>query len=407
LFPPKDQYLRIEEFEKRMKQFINDMEKKMDKKIDDEVEKFCHDKFEALCVAGTNFANMEYIYQKNKKPGEKAPEEIRTYMVSHHDKFDHLLTECLIFYCKKDRIELLCKLYLQTVVMYIAFLRDTHFFGIDWGLPKDYVNGVDHIKSMAYKTHKTIELAHEYYSKYFKKLNPPRDYTIESEVIIEDEDGTTHMGYEPTEFKFDYRPLLAQMTYADPTRYNLIIIWLQPTTKEGKVKETKSRVGFGYQYRLPVSNRIYIVDFSKMKVAGGVFGPVEDGKYSVNSVTGTRGKNSALSNGLFFKCFYFTEPKNLTFRVLANIDEDAKIKMVIREIPEGKDAQNPDLSREVATKSHSENVAYKKLFESTSGPIAEFVSKQYKFENPGSVYFEAEVVGGDTRNLYTLEIIDN
>ncbi|KAF2071192.1 hypothetical protein CYY_007494, partial [Polysphondylium violaceum] len=416
LFPQEDPYLRKEDFEKRMKKLITDMENKMDKKIDDEIVKFCHSKFESLCSAGSGFAEIEYIYDKNKKAGKPTPDSVLRYMAANHATFRNLLLECLIFFSREDKIDLLCKLYLQTVVMYIAFLRDTHFFGIDWGLPEETVYGDEKITSVAHKAHNTIELAHTYYSKFFKKLNPPRDYRFERQTMIIDENGLSYMGYIPTQFKCDYRPILAEMTYADPTRYNLNQIWLQPTTKEGKVEKIDSGEGifapldldFGdYEYRLPVSNRIYIADFSKMNCMRGGFGPTEDGKNSVNSVTGTRGMNSALSNGLFFKCFYFTEPKNLTFRVLANIDSNAQIKMVIREIPEGKKAENPDSSREVATKSHSENVAYKKLFESTSGPMAEFVSKQYKFENPGSVYFEAEVVGGDTRNLYTLEIIDN
>ncbi|KAF2073020.1 hypothetical protein CYY_005666 [Polysphondylium violaceum] len=420
-FPTEDPYLRKADFEKRMKKLITDMENKMDKKIDDEIVKFCQSKFESLCSAGFGFAEIEYIYDAEKQEGKPTSDSVKMYMAANHVSFRNLLLECLIFFSREDKIDLLCKLYLQTVVMYIAFLRDTHFHGLDWGLPEKYVNGFDHIKSMEYKIHETIELAHSYYSKFFKKLNPPRDYTYETQVMIMEENGLTYMGYPPTQFKCDYRPLLAQMTYADLTRYNVNQIWLQPTTKEGKVWEAKSGSGAfspdllgesamyfeSYQYRLPVSNRIYIADFSRMQVMRGMFGQTEDGKNSVNSVTGTVGMTSGQSNGLFFKCFYFTEPKNLTFRVLANIDSNAEIKMIIREIPEGKDAEHPDESRDVATKSHSENVPYKKLFESSSGTIAEFVSQQYKFEKPGSVYFEAEVVGGNTRDLYTLEIIDN
>ncbi|KAF2073019.1 hypothetical protein CYY_005665 [Polysphondylium violaceum] len=419
-FPVEDPYLRKADFEKRMKKLITDMENKMDKKIDDEIVKFCQSKFESLCSAGFGFSEIEYIYDKQKREGKPTSDSVKMYMAANHVSFRNLLLECLIFFSREDKIDLLCKLYLQTVVMYIAFLRDTHFHGLDWGLPEEYVNGVDHIKSMEYKTHETIELAHSYYSKFFKKLNPPRDYTYEREVMIMEENGLTHMGYLPTKFKCDYRPLLAQMTYADLTRYNLNQIWLQPTTKEGKVREKKSGNGiFGgmdpqffmdsesYHYRLPVSNRIYIADFSKMPSMRGSYKQTEDGKNSVNSVTGTVGMTSNTSNGIFYKCFYFTEPKNLIFRVLANIDSNAQIKMIIREIPEGEDAENPDRSSQVATKSHSENIAYKKLFESSSGTMAEFVSKQYKFEKPGSIYFQAEVVGGNTRNLYTLEIIDN
>ncbi|KAF2075669.1 hypothetical protein CYY_003042 [Polysphondylium violaceum] len=421
-FPTEDPYLRKEDFEKRMKKLITDMENKMDKKIDDEIVKFCQAKFESLCSAGFGFSEIEYIYDKQKRDGKPTSDAVKMYMAANHVSFRNLLLECLIFFSREDKIDLLCKLYLQTVVMYIAFLRDTHFYGIDWGLPEEYVNGVDHIKSMESKIHETIELAHGYYSKFFKKLNPPRNYTYETEMMITDESGLTYMGYPPTKFKCDYRPLLAQMTYADLTRYNLNQIWLQPTTKEGKVRETKSGNGIlspdllgleismdfeSYEYRLPVSNRIYIADFSNMNVMRGFFRQTEDGRNSVNSVTGTVGMSSGHSNGLFYKCFYFTEPKNLTFRVLANIDSNAQIKMVIREIPEGQIAENPDRSREVATKTHSENVAYKKLFESSSCTMAEFVSKQYQFEQPGSVYFEAEVVGGDTRDLYTLEIIGN
>ncbi|KAF2077880.1 hypothetical protein CYY_000842 [Polysphondylium violaceum] len=392
-FPVEDPYLRKADFEKRMKKLISDMENKMDKKIDDEIVKFCESKFQSLCSAGFGFAEIEYIYDKNKKEGKPTPDSVKRYMAANHVSFRNLLLECLIFFSREDKIDLLCKLYLQTVVMYIAFLRDTHFYGIDWGLPEEYVIGDEKIKSMATKTHETIELAHRYYSKFFKKLNPPRKNRDEDE--------------EEEELKCDYRPLLAQMTYSDLTRYNFNQIWLQPTTKEGKVWDNDDD-DEGYEYRLPLSKRIYIADFAKMDVWYGIFIPIEYGENSVNSVTGTIGMGSYESNGLMFKCFYFTKPKTLTFRVLANIDSKAQIEIGIREIPEGKYPKDPEASREVATKSHSEIINYKKLFESSSCTIAEFVSKQYKFEKPGSVYFEAKVLGeGDTRNLYSLEIIDN
>ncbi|KAF2074419.1 hypothetical protein CYY_004275 [Polysphondylium violaceum] len=418
-FPVEDPYLRKADFEKRMKKLITDMENKMDKKIDDEILKFCESKFQSLCSAGFGFAEIELIYDSEKQEGKPTSDSVKMYMAANHVSFRNLLLECLIFFSREDKIDLLCKLYLQTVVMYIAFLRDTHFHGLDWGLPEKTINGFGNNKSMASKTNETIELAHRYYSKFFKKLNTQtEDELLEARMM-----NAGHHGMRiEKKFKCDYRPLLAQMTYGDLTRYNLNQIWLQLTNEEGKLKEKKSgneedfelemdlesRMDFrSYQYRLPVSNRIYIADFSKMNVMRGAFASTEEGRNSVNSVTGTIGMSSRDSNGLYFKCFYFTKPKNLTFRVLANIDSKAQIKMVIREIPEGEYAEDPDTSRDVATKSHCENVAYKKLFESSSGPIAEFVSKQYKFEKPGSVYFEAEVVGGNTRNLYTLEIIDN
>ncbi|KAF2077859.1 hypothetical protein CYY_000821 [Polysphondylium violaceum] len=416
-FPVEDPYLRKADFEKRMKKLITDMEKKMDKKIDQEIVNFCESKFQSLCSAGFGFTEIELIYDSEKEEGKPTSEAVKRYMAANHVSFRNLLLECLIFFSREDKIDLLCKLYLQTVVMYIAFLRDTHFHGLDWGLPEKTINGFGDIKSMAYKAHETIELAHGYYSKFFKKLNPPKDdHSYHAQMIL---DG---MAIEPRKFKCDYRPLLAQMTYGDLTRYNFNQIWLQLTTKEGKVIETKSenepfsltnylddKSDFDkYKYRLPVSKRIYIVDFLDMLPFGGMIRSVEHGENSANSVTGTGGVNSTESNALFYQCFYFTQPKNLTFRVLANIDSKAQIKMVIREIPEGKNGEHPDGSREIATKSHCENVAYKKLFESCSGTMAEFVSKQYKFEKAGSVYFEVEVVGGgETRDLYTLEIIDN
>ncbi|KAF2070311.1 hypothetical protein CYY_008364 [Polysphondylium violaceum] len=46
-FPTEDPYLRKVDFEKRMKQLMTDMENKMDKKIDDEIVKFCSAKFES------------------------------------------------------------------------------------------------------------------------------------------------------------------------------------------------------------------------------------------------------------------------------------------------------------------------------------------------------------------------
>ncbi|KAF2074414.1 hypothetical protein CYY_004270 [Polysphondylium violaceum] len=385
-FPVAEPYLRKKDFERRMKKLITDMENKMDKKIDDEIEKFCEAKFASLCSAGFGFAEIELIYDSEKQEGKPTSDSVKMYMAANHVSFRNLLLECLIFFSREDKIELLCKLYLQTVVMYIAFLRDTHFHGLDWGLPEKTINGFGDIKSVESKIHETIELAHDYYSKLFKKLNTPTEQEkLKAQLMAE-------MGsYKPKPFKCDFRPLLAQITYSDLTRYNLNQIWLQPTTKEGKVMETNSEYeGFRssnerYGYRLQVSNKIYIADFSKMVVMRGAFGQRENGINSVNSVTGTVGMSA-----------YET-----------NIDSKAQIKMVIREIPEGKNAENPDKSSKVATKSHSENVAYKKLFESSSGPIGEFVSKQYKFEKPGSIYFEVEVVGGNTRNLYTLEIIDN
>ncbi|KAF2070312.1 hypothetical protein CYY_008365 [Polysphondylium violaceum] len=324
------------------------------------------------------------------------------YMAANHVSFKNLLLECIIFFGREDKMELLCKLYLQTVVMYIAFLRDTHFNGIDWGLPEEYVNGVDHIKSMESKIQETIKITHSYYSKFFQKLNPQKD-EIQSMM---DEGIISYGGYRPPQFKCDFRPLLAQLTYADLTQYNLNQIWLQKTDLDGKVEDDDNS-GYNYHYRLPVSNRIYIADFFKMNIMRGSFGSVEYGDNSVNSVTGTKGMRAFQRDGLFYSCFYFTEPKNLTFRVLANTDSNAKIEIVIREIPEGEEVEGPEESIDVATNSHSEKIAYKKLYESSSGPIAEFVSQQYRFEQSGSIYFEAKVLGGNTLDLFTLEIIDN
>ncbi|KAF2073018.1 hypothetical protein CYY_005664 [Polysphondylium violaceum] len=256
-FPAKEEYLRKADFEKKMKKLITDMENKMDKKIDDEIVKFCEAKFASLCSVGAEFAETQSIYDEEKKESKPTSESVKRYMAAYHAAFKSLLLECLIFFSREDKIDLLCKLYLQTVVMYIAFLRDTHFHGIDWGLPEKTVNGVDHIKSFAYKTNKTIELAYSY--------------------------------------------------------YNLQVM-------KGNVRKEESRI-------------------------------------SVNSVIDTRGITTIASNVLFFKCFYFTEPKNLTFR--PTLIQMLKLKMVIREIPEGKHAENPDTSRNVATKSHSENFAYK------------------------------------------------
>ncbi|KAF2073379.1 hypothetical protein CYY_005292 [Polysphondylium violaceum] len=351
-FPVEDPYLRKEDFEKRLKRLISDMEKKMDKKIDEEV-------------------------------GKPISDSVKSYMAANHVSFRNLLMECLIFFGREDKIELLIKLYLQTVVMYIAFLRDTHFCGIEWGLPEEYVYGVDHIRSMEYKIHDTIRLTHEHFSKFFNKVN---------ETIISDFD------QELPEIKGDYRTLTSQLTYADVSRYKYNQIWLQRTNEEGEDGDGS--------YYLPISNRIYIADFSKMGFMLGIFENCEEGENSVNSVTGTIGLLSGEARGLYYDTFYFMEPKNLTFRILGRTDSNAGLEIVIREIPEGQVGHGPDSSRAVATKTHIEKIPLKKLFESSSGPMSEFVSKPYKFEQTGSVYFEAKVIGGDTRDLYTLEIID-
>ncbi|KAF2077885.1 hypothetical protein CYY_000847 [Polysphondylium violaceum] len=387
-FPTQDPYLRKVDFEKRMKKLISDMEKKMDKKIDEEVVKFCQVKFESLCSAGYGFSEIEYIYNKQKKKGKPISDSVKSYMSANHVSFRNLLMECLIFFGREDKIELLIKLYLQTVVMYIAFLRDTHFCGIEWGLPEEYVYGIDDIKSMESKIHDTIRLTHEHYSKFFKKVNA---WCQSSDSYMDP--------YEEPKIKGDFRPLTSQLTYADITRYNLNQIWLQRTDEDGEVDKNGS-------YCLPISNRIYIADFSKMSFISGVFSGSEEDDDSVNSVTGTTGLCSEDARGLFYDAFYFTESKNLTFRILGRTDSNAELEIVIREIPEEECGDGPDKSRGVATKTHIEKIPYKKLFESNSGPMSEFVSKTYKFEQIGSIYFEAKVIGGHSCDLYTLEIID-
>ncbi|KAF2069453.1 hypothetical protein CYY_009226 [Polysphondylium violaceum] len=395
-FPTEDPYLRKLDFEKRLKKLISDMEKKMDKKIDEEVVKFCQAKFESLCSAGYGFAEIEQIYNKQKKEGKKVSDPVKTYIAANHVSFRNLLMECLIFFGREDKIELLIKLYLLTAVMYIAFLRDTHFCGIEWGLPEEYVKGVEDIKSMESKIHDTIRLTHEHYSKFFKKVNDPKK--ISEYLSLHSTDIMLGIS-KPLKMEGDYRPLTSQFTYADVTRYKLNQIWLQRTKEEGEVYP------YG-RYRLPISNRIYIADFHKMGCMSGAFGRCEYGHDSVNSVTGTKGLGSSQAIGLFYDAFYFTEPKNLTFRILGITDSNAELEMIIREIPEDEIGDNPNTSGSVATKTHKEKIPFKKLFESSSGPMSEFVSKPYKFEQIGSIYFEVKVNGGHTRNLYTLEIID-
>jgi len=414
LFPVEDPYLRKVDFEKRMKKLVEDMEKMMDKKIDQEIVNFCNLKFEALCSAGFGFSEIEYIYQKEKnEEGKPASDAVKSYMAANHVSFRNLLLECLIFFGREDKIKLLGKLYLQTSLMYIAFLRDTHFYGIEWGLPEKYVYGVDHIKSMKEKIHETITLTHEHFSKFFNALNPKRDYSMESQCMIINDKGMSYYGYPPTIFKCDFRALTAEMTYTDLTIYNKKQIWLQQTNSKGQVRKQSSgsdRPDFSeyesgsYLYRLPVSNRIYTAEFSNMPVMRGFFGSAED-ESSINSVTGSPGMASGQSDGLFYDCFYFDEPKNLLFRVWANIDPSAKLEFVIRQIPKGNEINHPDESRTIATRSDSEVIEYTKVFDSASGPIAVFQSQQYSFE-AGSVYFEVKVLGGENRSLYTLDIID-
>ncbi|KAF2072886.1 hypothetical protein CYY_005810 [Polysphondylium violaceum] len=72
------------DFEKRMKILISDMEKKMNRKIDDEIVKFCSDNFESLCSAGFGFSEIEYIYDKQKKDSKPVSDAVKKYMTINH-----------------------------------------------------------------------------------------------------------------------------------------------------------------------------------------------------------------------------------------------------------------------------------------------------------------------------------
>eukprot|EP01133_Synstelium_polycarpum_P014545 gene14545-17188_t len=402
IFPKVDPYLRKEDFEKRMNQLIKDMEVKIGKAVDEEVVNWCKLKYETVCTGGFNFREAELLYKDEKAKG-KVSDAVKMLFVSQHSVYKHVLEESLIFFSRPDKIHLLGKIYLQTAFLYIAFLRDTHFFGIEWGLPEGYIKGTTNgVVAMNIKVHNSIVMTLNNYKLFLDKIEP---FCKKVNKYPFDQLSPSMLMNPPTNTLYpDWSILIASLIYGDITVYPKKHFWINHTV--GQMMENVISLENG----LVMSNDLDCImsvdpQYFQAKSQEG-FGYAIDPVYNqvVDYTVGTKGIGRG-SKGIFYAEFANKVKRNVQLRVYSTVSgSNADTKMNIELIGTNQSSitmENILAGKPAETKKYSETLTL-----SNYASLKVATSKSYVFEENTTYYFQVEINGKfDEFRFLSLELI--